>query len=173
MANALQVTSHARVRGLSVRAPAKINLHLRVGPVRTDGFHPLLSWMTTVSLFDTLTFRSTQHAGITLRCDDPALPTDESNLVMKAARLVMSELPRERQQSVGGVEIDLQKRVPSGAGLGGGSSDAATTIFGLGSLWNFSCTPRQGMELAARLGSDVPFFFYGARSGICTSRGEI
>jgi 4-diphosphocytidyl-2-C-methyl-D-erythritol kinase len=154
-------------------APAKINLHLRVGPLRTDGFHPLLSWMTTVSLFDTLTFRSTREAGITLRCDDPSLPTDERNLVVKAARLALSELPHERQQSVGGVEIDLHKRIPSGAGLGGGSSDAATTFVVVGSLWKLPCTAQQAMALAARLGSDVPFFFEGAQSSICTSRGEI
>ena len=116
-------------------APAKINLHLRVGPARTDGFHPLLSWMTTVSLFDTLTFQSTNDVGITLRCDDPSIPTDESNLVIKAARLLMSEVPRERQQSLGGLEIELQKRIPSGAGLGGGSSDAATTLVALHRLW--------------------------------------
>jgi 4-diphosphocytidyl-2-C-methyl-D-erythritol kinase len=157
---------------MRLRAPAKINLHLRVGPVRTDGFHPLLSWMTTVSLFDTLTFRSTRDAGIALRCDEPTMPTDESNLVIKAARLLMSELPRERQQILGGLEIDLEKRIPSGAGLGGGSSDAATTLMALNQLWKLDWPTRRLNDLAAKLGSDVPFFLHGA-SSICTSRGEV
>jgi len=157
---------------MRLRAPAKINLHLRVGPPRTDGFHPLLSWMTTVSLFDTLTFASTTAPGVSLRCDDPRLPTDESNLVGKAARLLLSQLPREQQRAVGGVEISLQKRIPSGAGLGGGSSDAATTLLALNALWKLDQTPSQLNDLAAKLGSDVPFFLHG-RSSICTSRGEV
>ncbi len=157
---------------MRLRAPAKINLHLRVGPVRTDGFHPLLSWMTTISLFDTLTFRSTTDSQITLRCDDPSLPIDESNLVIKAARLVMSQLPRERQQSVGGLKIELEKRIPQGAGLGGGSSDAATTLIALNQLWHLDWSMSRLSELASKLGSDVPFFLYGP-SSICTSRGEV
>lgn len=157
---------------MRLHAPAKINLHLRVGPLRTDGFHPLLSWMTTVSLFDTLTFRSTTDSRITLRCDDASLPTDEHNLVIQAARLVMSELPRERQQTVGGVEIALEKRVPSGAGLGGGSSDAATSLIALNQLWHVNWSMSRLSELAAKLGSDVPFFLHGP-SSVCTSRGEV
>jgi 4-diphosphocytidyl-2-C-methyl-D-erythritol kinase len=157
---------------MRLRAPAKINLHLRVGPTRTDGFHPLLSWMTTVSLFDTLTFRSTHAPGITLHCDDPKLPTDESNLVVKAARLLFLRLKPWKQESVGGVEITLEKRIPSGAGLGGGSSDAAATVIALTKLWRLSWTPAQLTGVAAELGSDVRFFF-GHGSAICTSRGEM
>jgi 4-diphosphocytidyl-2-C-methyl-D-erythritol kinase len=157
---------------MRLRAPAKINLHLRVGPTRPDGFHPLVSWMTTVSLFDTLIFLSTQAPGITFRCDDPKLPTDERNLVVKAARLLMSKLPRERQQGIGGVEIELQKRIPSGAGLGGGSSDAATTLVALNRLWALNWQSNQLAEVAAQLGSDVAFFLHGP-SSICTSRGEV
>jgi 4-diphosphocytidyl-2-C-methyl-D-erythritol kinase len=157
---------------MRLQAPAKINLHLRVGPPRTDGFHPLLSWMTTVSLFDTLTFRSTNTVGITLRCDDPTLPTDERNLVVKAARLLLSALSHERRQEVGGLEIDLLKRIPSGAGLGGGSSDAATTLLALNKLWQLNWTASQLGNLAAQLGSDVPFFLHGP-SSVCTSRGDV
>jgi 4-diphosphocytidyl-2-C-methyl-D-erythritol kinase len=157
---------------MRLRAPAKINLHLRVGPARPDGFHPLVSWMTTISLFDTLEFQSTHSHGVMLRCDDPALPTDETNLVMKAARALVSGLAPQRQHSLGGVEITLHKRIPSQAGLGGGSSDARAALVGLNRLWQLDLTSQQLAEIGAQLGSDVAFFQHGP-SSVCTSRGEI
>src|SRR3954463_3585034 len=134
---------------MRVPAPAKINLHLRVGPRReADGFHPLLTWMTTVALFDTLTLvrRPSDVAArgdrdpFVLSCDEPSLPTDGRNLVVKAATALVdaagsSPSTRTGEGSTGaglpGVSAFLAKRIPSGAGLGGGSSDAAAALVGL------------------------------------------
>ena len=177
---------------MRVPAPAKINLHLRVGPRRADGFHPLLTWMTTVALFDTLTFvrRRPNAQGPTtpqrdaewfvLSCDDPGLPTGRDNLVVKAATALADAISRDRtsrpgEGSIGrldGVSALLAKRIPSGAGLGGGSSDAAATLIGLNALWKLDLPAPRLSAIAGQIGSDVPFFLHGA-SSICTGRGEI
>ncbi|HEY7117614.1 MAG TPA: hypothetical protein VH475_13580, partial [Tepidisphaeraceae bacterium] len=114
-----------------VLAPAKINLHLRVGPpTAADGFHPLSSWMVTVGLFDNLEFIRVTPPGIVLHCDDPAIPADASNLVVKAARALLDETGHERL----GLRIELRKCIPAGAGLGGGSADGAFTLLALDRL---------------------------------------
>jgi 4-diphosphocytidyl-2-C-methyl-D-erythritol kinase len=153
-------------------APAKINLHLRVGPLSPDGFHPLLSWMTTVGLFDTLILNP-DPAGpnadpVSLSCDDPSLPCDERNLVVRVARAWREEsrLPEAR------VAIELRKRIPMGAGLGGGSSDGARVLLGLTNLWRSGRAANDLSAFAARFGSDLPFFFHGP-SSVCRGRGEI
>ena len=111
---------------MHVLAPAKINLHLRVASVNGDGFHPLQSWMCTVGLFDTLTFdlpstgKARSSTPLTLTCDDPTLPCDQSNLVMRAAAAM----------GVTNGSIRLKKAIPTGGGLGGGSSDAAANADG-------------------------------------------
>ncbi len=157
---------------MRISAPAKINLHLRVGEVQNDGFHPLLSWMTTVGLFDTLTLEDAP-SGITLTCDDPRIPTDASNLISRAASL-MQEISQQHKARPfrAGVSFHLEKRIPPGGGLGGGSSDAARTLLALNSFWNLGQTIEQLSSLAAKLGSDVPFFLFGP-SSICQGRGEI
>src|SRR5438874_10023501 len=109
-------------------APAKINLHLRVGKQRDDGFHPLVSWMCSVGLFDTLVFERARREGFRLSCDAPTVASDQSNLVAKAAGALAgdSSIPKEetrRGSSVGGISAALDKQIPVGAGLGGGSSD--------------------------------------------------
>src|SRR3954470_20887646 len=98
MASSFPATHPARRRILSVRCPAKINLHLRVGPVRADGFHPLLSWMCTVGLFDNLELNAAPAGSplVTLSCDDPSLPTDERNLVVRIARAWGEALQKSR-----------------------------------------------------------------------------
>src|SRR5918993_3096069 len=175
---------------MRVHAPAKINLHLRVGPRRDDGFHPLLTWMTTVGLFDTLDFDPVdpsygEHSGggqvdgsagcLSLATSDPALPTDARNLVVRAA----SALADTRLRRVGegplaknAVSAFLHKRIPAGAGLGGGSSDAASTLIGLNRLWDVGLATAELAQIGATLGSDVPFFFHGP-SSVCSSRGEV
>lgn len=158
-------------------APAKINLHLRIGPRREDGFHPLLSWMATIGLFDTLTLTalagsSRNEQGIAMTCDDPALPCDERNLVYRAVQLFRQRLAMDAEAKADiGVCIHLQKRIPAGGGLGGGSSDAAFTLLGLNRLWDARRDIGWLSELAAKLGSDVPFFLFGP-SSICKGRGE-
>jgi 4-diphosphocytidyl-2C-methyl-D-erythritol kinase len=150
---------------MRIAAPAKINLHLRVGPPRADGFHPLLSWMTTVGLRDTLTISSNPgNKEITLACSEPTLPCDDRNIVMKAAKLLRGRLNRS-------VAIHLEKQIPHGGGLGGGSSDAAHTLIALNHFWELKESPQRLHELAEQLGSDVPFFLHGS-SSICKGRGE-
>jgi 4-diphosphocytidyl-2-C-methyl-D-erythritol kinase len=153
---------------MRLTAPAKINLHLRIGPRRADGFHSLLSWMAVIGLFDNLSLTVKEAGdGVALTCDDPSLPLDQRNLAMRAAL----ELRRRLPSNCPGALIHLEKRIPAGGGLGGGSSDAATTLLGLNQLWNAKQTIEQLSEIAEKLGSDVPFFLFGA-SSICKGRGE-
>lgn len=156
-------------------APAKINLHLRVGPPRADGFHPLLSWMCTVKLFDKLVVERAAGRVVRLTCDWPGLPTDQENLVVKAA-LAMAEAIQAGQSGAGalefGLSVSLEKRIPPGAGLGGGSSDAARALLGLNNLWAAGWSRAKLAAFASVLGSDVPFFFHGP-SAVCRGRGEL
>ena len=149
---------------LIVQAPAKINLHLRVGPVRPDGYHPLLTWMVTVGLSDGLTVGPADRLAFT--CDDPTLPTDGRNLVVKAITSLAARLNRDPA-----VAVHLAKKVPAGGGLGGGSSDAAHTLVAVAQLWGVN-DPAMLAEVAASVGSDVPFFLYGP-SSVCRGRGEV
>jgi 4-diphosphocytidyl-2-C-methyl-D-erythritol kinase len=158
-----------RAPAIRVLAPAKINLHLRVGPPTADGFHPLLSWMVTVSLFDKLDLELSPAQSLT--CDDPSIPTDSSNLITKAIEAIRQAAPQVRGEPWS-IRAVLQKRIPAGAGLGGGSSDAAATLSALNRLLNLNWPIDRLAKIAARLGSDVPFFLHGP-SSICTGRGEI
>jgi 4-diphosphocytidyl-2-C-methyl-D-erythritol kinase len=143
-------------------SPAKINLHLRVGPPRSDGFHPLLSWMCTVGLFDELTLEpGSREKTVELECNDPAIPNGPANLIVRAALALGAD-----------ARIKLTKRIPVGGGLAGGSSNAATTLMGLNRLLNLNRTTADLAKIAATLGSDIAFFLHGP-SSICTSLGEI
>ncbi len=156
---------------MRIRAPAKINLHLRVAPAGDNGFHPLLSWMCTVSLFDSLKFSAAGWEGpplVNLSCDDATLACDATNLVMRCGLALATELTTPPIP----VHIELRKCIPMGAGLGGGSSDGAAALCGLNRLWNAGLRPSRLAHLAARFGSDLPFFFHGP-SSICRGRGEI
>ncbi len=149
-----------------IKTPAKINLHLRVGPPRADGFHPLMTWMVTIGLADSLEFsKHTEPGEIAMTCSDASLPCDDRNLVVRAAKLI-------RQNPEQSVRIHLEKIVPHGGGLGGGSSDAAATLVALNRFWNLRKSYADLAELAGRLGSDIPFFFHGP-SSVCRGRGEI
>ena len=150
-----------------VLAPAKINLILRVLDRRPDGFHNLWSLMQTVGLEDEIVIRFAQeHAGINLTCDERSLSADHTNLVYRAAAAVL----QCSEQKVG-LNIVLTKRIPMGAGLGGGSSDAAATIIGLNRLLNLDWSAIDMAQVGQLLGSDVPFFFF-APSAAVTGRGE-
>lgn len=162
-------------------APAKINLHLRVGKRRDDGFHSLVSWFVTIGLFDNLVLqkralpeRSRSGADIAepmlLECDLPGLPCDGRNLVVKVANGLAEELASEGDLAP--IRAVLKKRIPMGAGLGGGSSDAARAILGLNQLWGVNRAADLLSSFAARFGSDLPFFLHGP-SSICCGRGEI
>ena len=159
--------SAALSTSITVFAPAKINLVLRILDSRPDGYHNLWSLMQTVQLEDALELSlSDNHSTITLRCDEPSLKTDASNLVYRAAAAVLEGAGRTV-----GLDIVLAKRIPMGAGLGGGSSDAAATIMGLNRLLNLGWSTEKMAHLGQTLGSDVPFFF-SAPSAIVEGRGE-
>jgi 4-diphosphocytidyl-2-C-methyl-D-erythritol kinase len=149
-----------------VFAPAKINVILRILDRRSDGFHNLWSIMQTVALEDEVQIRlRADRQDIQLRCDSTQLAADQSNLVYRAAAEVLARA----QQSIG-LDIELRKRIPMGAGLGGGSSDAAATIIGLNRLLQLEWSPAQMADAGQSLGSDVPFFFF-APSAFVAGRG--
>jgi|TARA_B100000315_G_scaffold94826_1_gene87161 4-diphosphocytidyl-2-C-methyl-D-erythritol kinase len=152
---------------LILKSSAKINLGLKIIEKRDDGYHEIETIFQMVSLFDTLTFRNLQ-SGIVLKTDQNKLPVDETNLVVKAAKLLQQETGTQK-----GVEIFLQKKIPVGAGLGGGSGNAAFTLMGLNNLWELHLKKKDLMKFAITLGSDVPFFLSGCSAAIGKGRGEI
>lgn len=152
---------------ITVFAPAKVNVILRILDRRPDGFHNLWSVMQAVALDDEVQIRlRADRQDIQLRCDATDLAADQSNLVYRAAAAVLARA----QQSVG-LDIELRKRIPMGAGLGGGSSDAAATIIGLNCLLQLKWSPAQMAEVGQLLGSDVPFFLFSPAACV-TGRGE-
>jgi 4-diphosphocytidyl-2-C-methyl-D-erythritol kinase len=148
-------------------APAKVNFGLRILGKRPDGYHAIQTVLQMLDLCDWLTFSPTDTATIRLTCLPAVLPTDDSNLVIRAAKLLQQTF-QVRQ----GVEITLDKRIPIAAGLGGGSSDAATTLIGLNHVWQLHCPHASFYRLATQLGSDVPFFLDGP-TALASGRGEI
>ncbi|MCX8092387.1 MAG: 4-(cytidine 5'-diphospho)-2-C-methyl-D-erythritol kinase [Verrucomicrobiae bacterium] len=146
-------------------SPCKVNLLLNVLGRRADGYHELETIFHPVALCDTLRFERGGN-GVSLTCSDPRLPTDASNLVHRAATAFL-----ESAGISDGVRIHLEKRIPLAAGLGGGSGNAATTLSGLNELFGRPLSPVQLQTLAARLGSDVPFFLQD-RPALATGRGE-
>ena len=156
-------------------SPAKINLHLRVGPPAADGFHPLLSWFCTIGLFDNLTFERAREGSVLLRCDSADVPAGQDNLVLRAVSALGDALSAGREGTVvgaSGIVLSLQKRIPVGAGLGGGSSDAARTLLSLNRLWEAKMPSNTLARIAGDLGSDVPFFLTGGEANV-TGRGEL
>ena len=148
------------------KAYAKVNLTLAVGEKRLDGYHEVVSVMQRVSLCDTLAAEQTRE-GITLTCSDPALPSGEENLAHRAASLFFRETG-----IAGGAALTLEKRIPSQAGLGGGSSDAASALLALRKLYAPALSDTELETMAAALGSDVPFFIRGGTQ-LATGRGEV
>ncbi len=153
-------------RTVNVRAYAKINIGLHILGKRTDGFHDIETVFHQINLYDTIALHEAD-SDITFRCDDPTLPIDATNLCIRAARLLM-----DITGSANGVEIHLQKRIPVGAGLGGGSSDAAAVLKGMRKLFGLDISNAELRTLAASLGSDAPFFIDGG-SAYATGRGEL
>ena len=151
-------------RALSARAPAKLNLGLHVLRTRPDGYHDLETAFVAVGWADTLSVAPSDR--LSLSCSDPALPTDGRNLVVRAARALADYAGIEARAA-----LHLDKVVPYGAGLGGGSSDAATALRLLADLWTLDVSADSLAHVAAGLGSDVPFFLTGAPA-LATGRGE-
>jgi 4-diphosphocytidyl-2-C-methyl-D-erythritol kinase len=146
-------------------AYAKINLGLRVLGRRADGYHELRTIFQTITLHDDLSFTARADERIELVCTAPDIPTDETNLVQRAAVAL-----RQRYGLKHGAQIELTKRIPAGGGLGGGSSDAAVALIGLAQLWQVNTDAQELSAIGARLGADVPFFFTGG-TALGTGRG--
>ncbi len=152
---------------IEILAHAKTNLWLRILGRREDGYHEIETRMVRLALADRLKISSNSTEGVHLLCDDPNLPTGEENLVIKAVRTLEAHVGRRFD-----LKIELEKHIPSGAGLGGGSSDAATAFRAINSLLGLELSLTELSRLAAAIGSDVPFFLY-ERSCDCRGRGEI
>ncbi len=152
-------------RGITVRCPGKINWVLRVLGKRADGYHEVATVLQTIDLWDTLTIEPAQT--LTLSCDTPGIPTDDNNLVIRAARILAA------RAGIGapGAACRLAKAIPAGGGLGGGSSDAAGALLGLARAWSLDLHREELAAMAAELGSDVPFFLTGG-TALGTGRGE-
>jgi 4-diphosphocytidyl-2-C-methyl-D-erythritol kinase len=150
---------------LKVFSPAKVNLFLNILGKRPDGYHELETVMAPLDFGDEITLQL-RKTGLVLECDNPNLPTDESNLAYRAAKILTKATGVEQ-----GAKIVLRKRIPLAAGLAGGSSNAATVLTGLNQLWQAGATPAQLNELAAGMGSDINFFFAGG-AAVCRGRGE-
>ncbi|MEO6810834.1 MAG: 4-(cytidine 5'-diphospho)-2-C-methyl-D-erythritol kinase [Isosphaeraceae bacterium] len=152
--------------GVECLAPAKLNLFLEVLGKRPDSYHEIETLMVAVDLFDTLHVKDDSSGRITLRCDDPTLPTGSENLVVRAAERLKAEVGGCR-----GATITLSKSIPAQAGLAGGSSDAAATLAALNQLWNLKVPEDRLDALAGEIGSDVAFFRHGP-AAVCRGRGE-
>jgi len=150
---------------LTLPSPAKINLFLEVLAKRDDGYHEIRSALQVIDLSDQVTLTKTE-GGIVVRVKGEAAPSGQENLAYRAAELLLRETGIK-----GGAEVTIEKRIPVGGGLGGGSSNAATTLWGLNLLFGLELSLETLMELGARLGADVPFFFLGGLA-FATGRGE-
>jgi 4-diphosphocytidyl-2-C-methyl-D-erythritol kinase len=154
----------------SLIAPAKINLYLEIIGDRPDGYHELAMILQSIDLADQIDLRSNGLEQIRVYCDNPQIPTDSSNLVYQAAALMAKQFPKIYDK-FGGVDITIHKRIPMGAGLAGGSTDAAAVLVGINLMWKLGLTQIELQELAAKLGSDIPFCIAGG-TAIATGRGE-
>ena len=151
-------------RRFSLPSYAKVNLALRVLGRRNDGFHEIATILQTISLHDTLTFETSEN-GVELTCNDTNLPIDETNLILRAAKALRAKFRIED-----GAKIELNKIIPIGGGLGGGSSNAAVTLIGLSRLWSLDVSFEKLHEISSGLGADIPFFLYGG-SAMATGTG--
>jgi len=153
---------------LIATANAKINLHLEVLGIRNDGFHELAMVMQSISLSDQLKMTKSEDNLITLKSNNNEISNGEDNLIIKAAMLLKKIVGNTEL----GVDIELEKNIPIGAGLAGGSTDAAAALVGLNKLWNLNLENKELEKISQEIGSDIPFCIEGGRQ-ICFGRGEI
>ena len=152
---------------MQVIAPAKINLSLRVLGRRSDGFHEIETLIVPISLCDEIKIERSGNQEIAFRCDDLSVPKGEDNIVVRGANLFFQET-----KITSGISIVLKKRIPHGAGLGGGSSDAASTLLALNELFETNLPLEALGKMAGMIGSDVPFFI-SQSAAVCKGRGEL
>ncbi len=152
--------------GVRAMCPAKVNLGLHVHGLRRDGYHEIVTLFQAIDLWDVLDADDAETLTLEVSCD--SIPADETNLVLRAARLLHARVARARGR---GARLRLAKDIPAGGGLGGGSSDAAGALALLNALWTLELPPAELGALAIELGSDVPFFLWGG-TALGTGRGE-
>ncbi len=155
------------MKPLPLKSPAKLNLFLKVNGKRPDGYHDLTTLFERIDLCDELLFQKNISGKIRIFCQHPHVPKGKTNLVYKAAMLLQN-----RFSVKSGVDVTITKRIPVAAGLGGGSSNAATTLLGLNILWSLRLNRAQLVSFAKEIGSDVPFFLYRESWAIGTERGD-
>lgn len=154
-------------RKLAVKSLAKVNLYLQVFNKRQDNFHNLSTLFARIDLADQIILKSRKDNLIRIKCNNPDVPADKSNLCWRAAELLRQECNLNF-----GLDISIKKNVPVGAGLGGGSSNAACVLLGLNRFWKLNLSGKMLARLGAKLGSDVPFFVYGVKFGLGSGRGD-
>jgi 4-diphosphocytidyl-2-C-methyl-D-erythritol kinase len=142
------------MEALHLESPAKVNLRLEILKKREDGYHELKTILQKISLHDSLTFSLKKGRGISITTDHPGLPVGKNNLVYRAVQSVL-----EKSDYRGGVHIKIEKRIPLGAGLGGGSSNAATALMAMNQLLKTGLSKRNLMSMGLKIGADIPFFF--------------
>ena len=155
------------MKSLKLRSPAKLNLFLKVHAKRPDGFHNITTLFERISLHDDIHLQTTTTGLIRVYCQNPDVPTGPKNLCFKMAALLKKDF-----QIAQGVNISIKKRIPVAAGLGGGSSNAATVLLGLNKLWKLNLTKNQMVAYAQKIGSDVAFFLYQCSWALGTQRGD-
>ncbi|MEC4983750.1 MAG: 4-(cytidine 5'-diphospho)-2-C-methyl-D-erythritol kinase [Oscillatoria sp. PMC 1068.18] len=158
------------MRSYCLIAPAKINLYLEIIGSRPDGFHELVMLLQSIELSDRVCLHANGTDEIRIHCQHPEVPAQQTNLAYKAAQLMVDQFP-DLFANYGGMEISIEKRIPVAAGLAGGSTDAAAVLVGINLMWQLGLTQPELQELAALLGSDVPFCISGG-TAIATGRGE-
>ena len=158
------------MRSYRLITPAKINLYLEIIGSRADGYHELAMILQSIDLSDEIDIHAASTENIRVYCDHPQVPTDQTNLVYKAAALMAQEFPKA-YSNFGGFDITIKKHIPVAAGLAGGSTNAAGVLVGIDLLWNLGLTQSELEEFGASLGSDVPFCI-GGGTAIATGRGE-
>ncbi len=152
---------------LTVLSYAKLNLYLKVKNRRKDNFHNIETLFERISLADTINLKSRPDKKIRIICSNPLVPKDSSNLCYRAAEIFKKKFKIDT-----GVDIQIIKRIPIGAGLGGGSSNAASVLLGLNKLWGFKLSVKALARLAGRIGSDAPFFVYNTSFALACGRGD-
>ena len=152
---------------MQILAPAKINLSLKILGRRADGFHELDTLIAPISLYDAIGIDQRSEKGIKFCCNDPSVPLGDDNLVVRAAKTFFETTKIEPA-----VSVELKKKIPHGAGLGGGSSDAAAVLLALNDLFGTKLSRETLAEIAEPLGSDVPFFLFQS-AAICKGHGEM
>jgi 4-diphosphocytidyl-2-C-methyl-D-erythritol kinase len=154
------------VKALRLKSPAKVNLRLEILRRREDGYHELRTILQKISLYDTLSVSLKKEKGISICTDHPSLPIGRRNLVYQAAQVIL-----KKSDYKGGLHIDIRKEIPLGAGLGGGSSNAATTLKALNQLLEIGLPTKELMKMGLGIGADVPFFFLEG-AAVATGVGE-